>query len=102
MLSYLVRRTALALVTGLAVLTLVFVIVRILPGKPSHVILGDFASQAAIEALDRRLGLDQPIPVQYLDFMKKAVLGDWGTSMVTDRPVVAEIMNVLPWTLELT
>jgi ABC-type dipeptide/oligopeptide/nickel transport system permease component len=49
MLGYLVRRTLFALVTGLAVLTLVFGIVRILPGKPSHVILGDFASQAAIE-----------------------------------------------------
>ena len=87
MLSYLVRRTALAHFTGLAVLTLVFGIVRILPGKPSHVILGDFASQAAIEALDKRLGLDQPILTQYLDFMKTAVLGDWGVSMVTDRPV---------------
>jgi peptide/nickel transport system permease protein len=102
MLNYLVRRTGLALVTGLAVLTLVFGIVRILPGKPSHVILGDFASEAAIAALDQRLGLDRPIWVQYLDFMQKAVRGDWGASMVTDRPVVAEIMSVLPWTLELT
>lgn len=102
MLSYLARRLALALFTGLAVLTLVFCIVRILPGKPSHVILGDFASQAAIEALDKRLGLDRPILVQYADFMRKAVLGDWGVSMVTERPVVTEIMSVLPWTLELT
>lgn len=102
MLNYLVRRTALALFTGLAVLTLVFGIVRILPGKPSHVILGDFASEAAIAALDQRLGLDRPIWIQYLDFMQKAVRGDWGASMVTDRPVVAEIMSVLPWTLELT
>jgi peptide/nickel transport system permease protein len=102
MLGYLVRRALFALVTGLAVLTLVFGIVRILPGKPSHVILGDFASQAAIEALDKRLGLDRPIAVQYLEFMRKAIVGDWGQSMVTDRPVVAEIMSVLPWTLELT
>lgn len=102
MLGYLIRRTGLALITGLAVLTLVFCVVRILPGKPSHVILGDFASQAAIEALDKRLGLDRPIPAQYLDFMSKAVTGNWGVSMVTDRPVVAEIMSVLPWTIELT
>jgi glutathione transport system permease protein len=102
MLGYVVRRIGLALVTGLVVLTLVFVIVRVLPGKPSHVILGDFASAAAIEALDKRLGLDQPLFVQYLDFMTKAVRGDWGNSMVTDRPVLAEIASVLPWTLELT
>lgn len=102
MLGYLVRRTVLALVTGFSVLTLVFCVVRILPGKPSHVILGDFATQAAIEALDKRLGLDRPILVQYLDFMRSAVLGDWGRSMVTDRPVIAEIARVLPWTLELT
>jgi peptide/nickel transport system permease protein len=102
MLGYLVRRTLFALVTGLAVLTLVFGIVRILPGKPSHVILVDFASQAAIEALDKRLGLDRPIAVQYVEFMRKAIVGDWGQSMVTDRPVMAEIMSVLPWTLELT
>jgi glutathione transport system permease protein len=102
MLGYLVRRTLFAVVTGLAVLTLVFGIVRILPGKPSHVILGDFASQAAIEALDKRLGFDRPIVVQYVEFMRKAIVGDWGQSMVTDRQVMAEIMSVLPWTLELT
>ena len=102
MLAYLVRRTMLAVVTGLAVLTLVFCIVRILPGKPSHVILGDFASQAAIEALDKRLGLDRPIWVQYVEFIHKSAMGDWGVSMVTDRPVIDEILRVLPWTLELT
>ncbi len=102
MLGYLLRRLALALVTGLAVLTLVFFVVRVLPGNPAHVILGDFASQAAIEALERRLGLDQPIWVQYLDFIGNALTGDWGSSMVTERPVIGEILSVLPWTIELT
>ncbi len=102
MLGYLLRRLALALVTGLAVLTLVFFVIRVLPGSPAHVILGDFASQAAIEALERRLGLDQPIWVQYLDFIGKALTGDWGSSMVTERPVIGEILSVLPWTIELT
>ena len=102
MLGYLVRRLALALITGLAVLTLVFCVVRVLPGNPAHVILGDFASQAAIEALEQRLGLDRPIWVQYAEFMRNALSGDWGVSMVTERPVIAEILRVLPWTLELT
>ena len=102
MLGFLLRRLALALVTGFAVLTLVFFVVRVLPGNPAHVILGDFASRAAVEALEKRLGLDLPIWQQYLDFMGRALRGDWGASMLTNRPVIDEILRVLPWTIELT
>jgi peptide/nickel transport system permease protein len=49
-----------------------------------------------------RLGLDQPIWLQYARFLVGAVTGDWGTSMVTGRPVIQEILAVLPWTIELT
>jgi glutathione transport system permease protein len=102
MTAFVLRRVMLAFVTGLAVLTLIFVIVRILPGDPAQVILGDFATEAALQALRTRLGLDQPIWVQYVQFMRGAVTGDWGISMVTGRPVIGEILSVLPWTLELT
>jgi glutathione transport system permease protein len=84
------------------VLTLVFVIVRILPGDPAQLILGDEASREAIEALHVRLGLDQPIATQYLTFLTDALRGDWGTSMVTGRSVLSEVLDVLPWTLQLT
>jgi glutathione transport system permease protein len=100
--GFLLRRTLLACVTGLAVLTLVFVIVRILPGDPAQVILGDLASSASLEALRERLGLNRPLWQQYAEFMRGAASGDWGASMVTGRPVIREIMLVLPWTLELT
>lgn len=102
MTAFLVRRLALALVTGLAVLTLVFVLVRIVPGDPAQVILGDLATQQAVEAIRVRLGLDKTIPAQYFAFMSSALRGDWGVSMVTGRPVIEEILNVLPWTIELT
>lgn len=102
MLSFLIRRIALALTTGFVVLTLVFVVVRILPGDPAQVILGDMASEESLTALRQRLGLDRSLPVQYLDFVGGALSGDWGESMVTGRPVVTEIMTVLPWTIELT
>jgi glutathione transport system permease protein len=102
MTAFLVRRLALALVTGLAVLTLVFVLVRIVPGDPAQVILGDLATQQAVEAIRVRLGLNKSIPAQYLDFMSNALRGDWGVSMVTGRPVIEEILKVLPWTIELT
>jgi peptide/nickel transport system permease protein len=102
MLAFLLRRIALALVTGFVVLTLVFIIVRVLPGDPAQVILGDVASEESLAALRTRLGLDQPLLAQYFDFIGGAVVGDWGVSMVTGRPVIGEIMTVLPWTLELT
>jgi glutathione transport system permease protein len=102
LLAFLIRRAVLALVTGFSVLTLVFLVVRVLPGDPAQVVLGDFASQAALNALRQRLGLDQPLWAQYLTFLKGALTGDWGVSLVTGRPVIAEIMAVLPWTIELT
>jgi glutathione transport system permease protein len=102
MAAFLVRRIALAFVTLFTVLTLVFVIVRILPGDPAQLILGDEASREAIEALHVRLGLDQPIATQYLTFLTDALRGDWGTSMVTGRSVLSEVLDVLPWTLQLT
>jgi ABC-type dipeptide/oligopeptide/nickel transport system permease component len=102
MIAFLIRRAAFGVATLFAVLTLVFVIVRILPGDPAQLILGDQASREAIEALHARLGLDQPIPLQYLSFLANALRGDWGVSMVTGQPVLAEVLNVLPWTIDLT
>ena len=100
--GFVIRRLGFAVVTLLAVLTIVFFIVRVLPGDPAQVILGDQASQASIESLRARLGLDQPLWAQYLDFMGGVAVGDWGVSMVSGRPVISEILNVLPATLELT
>ena len=102
MIAFLIRRTAFGVATLFAVLTLVFVIVRILLGDPAQLILGDQASREAIEALHARLGLDQPIPLQYLSFLANALRGDRSVSMVTGQPVLAEVLNVLPWTIDLT
>ena len=102
MTAYIVRRSGLSLITLLAVLTLVFVLVRIVPGDPAQVILGDQASREAILAMRVRLGLDRPLLVQYLEFLGGALRGDWGVSMVSGRPVIEEVLAVLPWTIELT
>jgi ABC-type dipeptide/oligopeptide/nickel transport system permease component len=102
MAGFVLRRLGFAVVTLLAVLTLVFFVVRILPGDPAMVILGDQASAETIAALRTRLGLDLPITTQYAQFIFGAIGGDWGVSMVTRRPVVQEVLNVLPYTLELT
>jgi peptide/nickel transport system permease protein len=102
MLPFLIKRLGFAAMTLFSVLTLVFIIVRILPGDPALVILGDQASTASIAALHERLGLDQPLLVQYRDFLLQAVQGSLGNSMVTGRPVSQEILAVLPYTIELT
>jgi ABC-type dipeptide/oligopeptide/nickel transport system permease component len=102
MTSFLLRRITLSLLTGFAVLTLVFVLVRIVPGDPAQVILGDLANAEAVQAIRVRLGLDKSMGEQYVEFLTNAVQGDWGNSLATGRPVVDEVMKVLPWTIELT
>lgn len=102
MTAFLVRRLGFALVTLFAVLTIIFMIVRILPGDPAMVILGDQADAGTIAAMRTRLGLDQSLPVQYVAFLAGAIRGDWGVSLVTGRPVIQEVLSVLPWTIELT
>lgn len=102
MVSFLIKRLGFAALTLFSVLTLVFLIVRILPGDPVLVILGDQASPASVAALRERLGLDQPLLVQYVQFLWNVVQGDLGTSMITGRPISTEILSVLPYTLELT
>lgn len=102
MLNFILKRLGFALITLICVLTLVFLVVRILPGDPALVILGDQASPDSVAALRDRLGLNDPILVQYASFLGRALQGDLGNSMVTGRPVTSEILNVLPYTLELT
>ena len=102
MLGYILKRLLLAIPTLLAVLTIVFVLARVLPGDPAQTILGDQASQEALENMRRRLGVDKPIGAQYVDFLLNAVRGHWGNSLVTGKPVIEEVRNVLPYTIDLT
>ena len=102
MIFYILRRLLVAVPTLLAVLTLVFVIVRIVPGDPAIAILGDRATPAAVAALDAKLGLDKPIWRQYVTFIGRALSGDFGSSMITNRPILADVGAVLPHTIDLT
>ena len=99
---YLAQRLLFSLVTLFLVASFVFVIVRVIPGDPAQTMLGDQASQEALVALRNKLGLDQPILVQYATFLADVARGDWGVSMVSGRSVLGELMGVLPSTLELT
>lgn len=99
---YALKRLLLAIPTLLAMVTAVFVLARLVPGDPAMVILGDKASEASLAALRAQLGLDEPMYVQYLTFMRDVLTLDLGTSLTSGRPVLSEIRQVLPYTIELT
>lgn len=98
---YLVNRLAAALVTLLGVSILIFGIARLVPGDPARIALGPQASREAVAALSESLHLDEPLFVQYWEFLKGVVDGDLGVSLYTNRPVLQDILELLPATLEL-
>ncbi len=102
MTRYIILRVVLAVPTLLAMLTAIFVLVRLVPGDAAMVILGEQASEVALQALRRQLGLDQPLHVQYLDFLGSVLAGDFGRSLGSGRSVLYEVRLVLPHTIELT
>jgi ABC-type dipeptide/oligopeptide/nickel transport system permease component len=102
MLSYTLKRLLFAIPSLFGVLTVVFFIVRIAPGDPAFVILGESASAQALAALREQLGLNKPLYVQYIEFIWSVLQGDLGRSMISNQPVLNEVWRVLPYTLELT
>lgn len=102
MIRYTIRRVLISIPILLAVLTIVFLLVRVAPGDPAIVILGDYASKEAVEALRERMGLNKPLWQQYIDFLTGLARGDLGRSMISGIPVASQIARALPYTLELT
>jgi peptide/nickel transport system permease protein len=91
--------SSLAAIFGASVVAFVFL--RVLPGNPARLILGPLASQQAISAQIEKMGLNQPIFVQYARYMAGFFRGDWGFSYDAGQPVTTQINNRLPASLEL-
>jgi len=102
MFKYSVRRCLTMIPTLLGVITLIFLVVRVIPGDPASSALGDYASKGAVDALRERMGLNQPILQQYFKFLLDLLQGNLGKSMITGESVVKQISFVLPYSLELT
>jgi glutathione transport system permease protein len=102
MMGFIIKRLLLAVPTLLAMLTVVFILVRLVPGDPAAVMLGDQASAEALASLRTQMGLDQPMLAQYLHFLRDMLTGNFGASMASGRTVLQEVALVLPWTIELT
>ena len=85
--------------TILGVVTLVFLMVRFLPGDPATFIAGEHAPQAAVDALRREAGLNSPLEAQYWHYIKSTLQLDLGRSLLTGREVRAMIGDALPTTV---
>lgn len=101
MTQYIIRRLLVVILLALGAVTLVFLLLHAVPGDPAANFLGDFATPAQVKAVRHQLGLDQPLPVQYFDYLKGVVHGDFGQSLSLTVPVSELLMQRLPRTLEL-
>src|SRR5947199_5932009 len=100
--KYIIRRLVLLLPTLVGVSIVVFVLVRLLPGDATTLQLQDAKTTAADEAaLRHQLGLDQPIYIQYANWLGTLAHGDLGHSFKSRNPVAAELGTRIPVTLEL-
>jgi ABC-type dipeptide/oligopeptide/nickel transport system permease component len=102
MLRYVALRLALSVPVFLSVVTIVFLVVRVLPGDPALAALGDYASKATVDALRTQLGLDAPLPLQYLHFLGDLARGNLGVSMINGTPIRDQVAYNLPFTIQLT
>ncbi|WP_425475955.1 ABC transporter permease [Mesorhizobium yinganensis] len=101
MLSAIVRFIVVGIVTFFGLLTVTFFIGRVVPIDPVLAIVGDRASASAVAAARQQYGLDLPLWQQYGLYLKKALTGDFGTSVLSSNPVMQDILRVFPATLEL-
>ena len=84
---YLLRRVGFILLTLFLASIIIFAATQLLPGDVAQVMLGKFATEAALANLREELGLNRPAYVQYFDWLGRFVIGDWGESMVSRQPV---------------
>ena len=101
---YILKRTGLSLLLLFTVATILFLSIHLLPGDPALLILGGDTAQPTPEqvAMVRaKLGLDRPLWLQYVSWLRRVGQGDLGHSLMDDRPVARDLMNRLPRTLQL-
>jgi peptide/nickel transport system permease protein len=102
MLTFVVRRLLLAIPVLLGVIFVVMLTVELIPGDAVALMLGEHATREAVAALRDFLGLDKPLPVRYVEYVGRLARGDLGRSMQQNRPVIDELADAWPATLQLT
>ena len=102
MTRYIIRRLLLLLPVLIGISMVTFAMLRLIPGDPARIMLGEHATEAAIARFRLAAGLDDPIPVQYWRYVQRLVGGDWGRSIARNEWVTVELAQRLPATLELS
>ncbi|MRG87886.1 nickel ABC transporter permease [Salinibacillus xinjiangensis] len=101
MFIFIVRRVLQTIPVLIGVSLVVFLIMQMVPGDPAVLLAGESATEEQVNQLRSQLGLDQPLYIQYFDYIKNVIQGDLGTSIRSNRPVLDEILVRLPVTIEL-
>ncbi len=101
MTQYIGRRLLVLPIVMLGVSMLTFLVIHLVPGNPAQVIAGADAPPDVVAQLETELGLDKPLPEQYARYMGRVLQGDLGTSLRSSRPVVDEVLEALPRTIQL-
>lgn len=95
MVNYTIRRVISAIPTLLIVAVMIFILIRMIPGNPALVMLGDEATIEEIAAMEQRLGIDRPIAVQFARWAGNMLRGDFGESLYYRKPVLSVIFSHL-------
>jgi ABC-type dipeptide/oligopeptide/nickel transport system permease component len=100
-LHWLGRRLLTSAVTLFGVVTVTFLLARVVPSNPASIYIGPLARPAEVARVTKQLGLDRPLPIQYVEYLRSLAAGDWSRSLATKEPVLGGIATRLPATLEL-
>lgn len=98
---YLAKRLGISLLTILGIVIVVFFIVRVVPGDAASLRAGPYANEARIQQIAEQYGLNDPLPKQFVDYVGGFAQGDLGVSIRTNQPVLGELVDRLPASLEL-
>ncbi len=101
MLPFIIRRVFIALALVVLVVTFVFFLIRLIPGDPAQVVVGEMASQEQVALVRQRMGLEDSLVTQYVRWISKFARFDLGVSLIDGRPISGDIAKRLPRTLEL-
>lgn len=101
-LKFFSRRILFLFIQLVGVTAVAFFIIRLIPGNPALALAGQKTDVETVAAIERRLGLDKPLPVQYAYFWRDILRGDLGNSIMTGQPVMMDLKSRLPATLEIT
>ncbi len=99
--QYILNRLASGIIVLLGLTVFAFALIHMIPGDPVRIMLGEKATKEQVEILREQMGLNKPLPTQYINYISGVVKGDLGTSLKTGRPVIVEIKERFPATVKL-